>query len=153
MRRKKKGKAIVLKPQAAIVPAVPPEPSANLKAVLEGMVRKRVDEILAASGMHELSADYRPTKVAHVARQVDDLFERKKWSLYFDKWGCRICGKKTAFYGNTGHCQTCAQRIHQRLTALRRDYEKAHPEAEIERNIERLTLRARTAERLLREGR
>jgi hypothetical protein len=150
MPRKKKGEVEVQIVPASKAALVPPSPSADLKAVLEGMVRKRVDEILAASGIAELEADFRPKEAAQVSRQTQDMFERKKWALYFEKWGCRKCEKKTVNHASTGHCGVCAMRLHGRLARIKRDYYKAHPDAEIERQIDRLTSRARTAESLLR---
>jgi hypothetical protein len=149
MPRKKKVKEIVIEPQAAIL-RTGPEPSADLQAALEGMVRKRVDEILAASATIDA---FRPSAVAKTARRVNHIFEGKKWGLYFDKWGCLICGKTAVAkcYFHTGLCSSCGARVQSRLVKIKRDYEAAHPQVEIERNIERLTLRARTAERLLME--
>ena len=144
----------MLESSAAIVPIVetvlaPAEPSANLKAVIENLVRKRVDEILAASGLAELEADLRPREIALAARQAQGVFERVKWRLYFEKWGCRKCEKKTVNHASTGHCSSCEQRLRIRMRRIKRDYLRAHPEAEIERNIDALTLRSRTAEDLL----
>ena len=133
----------------ALSPIGPKEPSAELKAYLESMVRQRVDEILTASGI-EMESDFRPREIAKVSRQSQNVFERQKWALYFEKWGCRMCGKKAAAHGSTGHCGTCVMRVQNRLKQLKLEYERTHPESEIERNIERLTLRARSAEELLR---
>jgi hypothetical protein len=143
---------VILEPEAAVVPIATKEPSPNVKAVLESMVRKRVDEILTASGIGEFEPNFRRREVAKASRQSQDMFERVKWSLYFEKWGCQVCGKKTVAHMHTGHCTTCAVRIGQRLTKIKRDYERAHPEAEIDRQIDQLTLRARTAESLLRRS-
>src|SRR5665213_2997286 len=136
--------------ESAIVPSAP---SANLETMIERLVRRRVDEALSRIGIEELDPHFRPREVAQKARQSQDMFEREKWSLYFEKWGCQVCGKKTVNHMHTGHCGTCANRITQRLKLIKRDYEQAHPEAEIERQIDQLTLRTRTAERLLRSER
>jgi hypothetical protein len=147
MPRKKKVEVQVVRiSEAAIVPKTP---SADLKAVIESMVRKRVDEILSASEMTEVEADCRPREVAAVSRQTQDMFERDKWALYFEKWGCRKCEKKTVNHSSTGHCEICASRLHQRLRKIRRDYYASHPDAETDRLIDRLTSRSRTAEALL----
>lgn len=143
------GAEVIPEPEAAIVPMAAKEPSANLKAVIENMVRQRVDEILSASGIGEFEPNFRPREIAQAARQTQDMFERTKWSLYFEKWGCQVCGKKNAAHFHTGHCTTCACRIHQRLIKIKHDYEKTHPEAEIDRQIDQLTLRARSAAALL----
>jgi hypothetical protein len=139
---------------AEIVPAsetaiVSSAPSANLEALIEGLVRRRVDEAISRIGIGEFDPHFRPREVAAKARQIQNMFEREKFSLYFEKWGCMICSKKTVHASN-GHCTACVNRITSRLRQIKGDYEKAHPEAEIERQINHLTLRARTAEGLLR---
>jgi hypothetical protein len=147
MSRKKKVEIQVVRVSEAAI--VPKAPSADLKAVIEGMVRKRVDEILAASGLAEIENDCRPREIAKVSRQTENMFERDKWALYFEKWGCRKCEKKTVNHSSTGHCDICASRLHQRLRKIRRDYYTSHPDAETDRLIDRLTSRSRTAEALL----
>ena len=142
---------VVHEPEAAIAPIATKEPSPNLKAVIEAMVRQRVDEIMSANGVGELEPDCRPREVARVSQQSQNMFEREKWVLYFEKWGCRMCGKKNVIHSSTGHCETCRARLFHRLKQIKRDYERAHPEAEISRQIDQLTLRARTAEGLLSE--
>jgi len=148
MSRKKKVKEIVLEPQAALVPAIP-SPSASLQAVIEGMVRKRVDELLASSGMAEMGDSFRPAEVAKVRRRINHIFESQKWRKYFEKWGCLICGKVSVPYSFNGLCGTCGNRTTSRLMKIKRDFEAAHPDSQIERNIDQLTLRARAAEDLL----
>ncbi|HET6143869.1 MAG TPA: hypothetical protein VFE02_10190 [Candidatus Acidoferrales bacterium] len=147
MRRKQKME-IILAPPAAMEAPIAID---NLEAAIESMIKKRVDEALSRIGMVELDdPHFRPREVERKARQVENMFERKKWSLYFERWGCVLCGQKKAAHMHTGYCNTCAGRITQRLRLLKRDYEQAHPEAEIDRQIEQLTLRARSAERLFR---
>jgi Flp pilus assembly CpaF family ATPase len=48
----------------------------------------------------------------------------------------------------TGHRTACTSRVQYRLRKLKAEYDQAHPEAEINRQIDRLTLRTRTAESL-----
>jgi|HubBroStandDraft_6_1064221.scaffolds.fasta_scaffold739540_2 hypothetical protein len=148
MSRKKKVEVqIVPVSEAALIPKTP---SADLKAVIESMVRKRMDEILSASCMAEIDPDFRPRESAQVTRRAQDMFEREKWALYFAKWGCRKCDKKTVNHASTGHCAACNTRLWARLARIKRDYHLAHPDAEIERQIDRLTSRSRIAEALLR---
>lgn len=138
---------------AEIVPAslVPARSAAKLTAMIENLVRQRVDEVLSASGVRRLEVDLRPAQAAKVARQKQEMFERVKWVLYFEKWGCRVCERKTVGHESTGHCVRCHHRVISRLAVLRRAYESSHPEAEIRLQIDHLTSRADTAEQLLAE--
>jgi hypothetical protein len=106
-------------------------------------------------------SDRRLLPLPRVAKRVDghpsrytvqDMYERKKWGLYFEKWGCRKCEKKTVNHASTGHCDACSTRLVHRLATIRRDYFRAHPNGETEEQINQLTSKARTAEALLRNG-
>jgi hypothetical protein len=140
---------IVPASEAALVPA---RSAAKLTAMIENLVRQRVDEALSASGVRRLEVDLRPAQAAKVARQKQEMFERIKWPRYFEKWGCRVCERKTVSHESTGHCLRCHHRVLNRLEVIRHAWENSHPEAEIERQIAHLTSRADTAEALLGEG-
>jgi hypothetical protein len=138
--------------EAALVPA---RSAAKLTAMIENLVRRRVDEILSASGTVELEPNFRPAEVAKITRRGQDMFERKKGSLSFEKFGCMDCKRKAkaVSYGTNGLCSTCTLRWYHRYAQLKHEYEATHPEAETDRLIDRLTSRARVAEELLGEER
>jgi hypothetical protein len=128
---------------------VPTSPAAKFRAMLESMVRERVDEIMANRGASQLEHDFQPREVAIAIRRRRTVFESRKWRLYFEKWGCRMCSQKTVLHVSGGCCQRCTSLVTQRLSQIKRDYEKANPEREIERQIGHLTSRERSARNLL----
>lgn len=144
------------KPIVEIMPTseaalMPKPPAANLQAMIDHIVRERVDEIMAERGA-ALESDFQPREVLYEIRQRQTVFERRKWSLYFEKWGCRKCGRKKVSHASGGFCGRCQNLFQSRLTVLKREYERANPELEIQRQIDHITSRVRTAEALLVES-
>jgi hypothetical protein len=138
------------KPAVEIVPAseaalVPKPATANLQAMLDRMVRDKVDEIMAerAAGQSELAHQPREIRRHHPG------FERVKWPLYFEKWGCEVCGRKRQVsHGSKGRCATCVLRLYHRMQRLEREWVRNNPESQIAEDIDRLTRRFRSAQEL-----
>lgn len=139
---------------AEIVPAsqanlVPPRPHEEIEAMIARLVQEHVDEIMVKVDAGHLETDFlrRDDRVELRSRQ--NLFERRKWSLYFDKFGCRMCHRKGLPYMSTGHCTTCHGLLANRLGQIKREYDRDNPEAAIDRQIDRLTSRFIAAKSLL----
>jgi hypothetical protein len=62
-----------------------------------------------------------------------------------------MCSQKAVLHSRGGCCERCSSLVTQRLSQIKRDYERADPEREIERQIDRLTSRVRSARDLLGE--
>lgn len=103
---------------------------------LERIVRQRVDEVLLGTSHKRAVGDM-------------DVFDRRKWSLYFEQWGCLRCNRKTVPHASGGQCPTCNGLIANRLGAIKRAWNEAHPQQQTEQDIDALTSRVRAAERLL----
>lgn len=142
---------------AEIVPAseaarVPPRSREDVEAMIARIVRERVDEIMVKVEAGQVEPDFLRRDEATELRQRQDMFERRKWALYFEKYGCRGCHRKNVSHIGTGHCRTCHSLIVGRLRQLKAEYERSHPDSEIDRQIDRLTSRFRVAKSLLRGG-
>ena|ERR1700676_3163661 len=149
-RKKKVSVEIVPVSEANLVPKLP---AADLPAMLDRMVRDRVDQIMAERGAGELEPDYQPKRVLVEIQGSKTVFDRRKWAMYFEKWGCKVCGrKKNVSHMCKGRCGTCNVRIGLRLAQLKLEYERNNPESQIAEDIDRLTRRIRSAEALLGEG-
>ena len=142
---------------AQIVPASAPAPllsRVNVQALIERAVQARVDEILGRRSADLLEPDFQPKEVSLAIQARQTVFERRKWTMYFVKWGCRTCGRKAnqVSHATNGLCDRCRTLTWDRLHQLRKDFERAHPTQEIDKAIDRLTSRVRTAQALLGEG-
>jgi hypothetical protein len=123
------------------------------EADLERLVQQKVAEALA-----DRSAILEPwfqtsRALAAAIRRHQSIFHKRKFALYFEKWGCLVCGTKEQAHESHGMCNTCHFRFLQRLHALEKEYAKTHPQEYENQQIESLTSRIRNAERLLRVGR
>jgi hypothetical protein len=124
-----------------------------MQAIITRMVQDRVDEIMAERGGSQLEPGFQPKEVAYELQRRQTVFERRKWALYFLRWGCRMCNrKKNVSHASGGCCATCITRVGARLETIKLQYERDNPEAAIDRQIDRLTSRFRSAEALLGEG-
>jgi hypothetical protein len=127
-------------------------PAENIQQTLERLVRERVDQILSLRTEGELAPDFESGEVSSDARLRNNMFQRRKWSFYFGKFGCRVCERKDVVHAGTSHCQTCRTRICMRLRKIEQDFNKGNPESEFNRQIDILTSRTRTARELLGKG-
>jgi Zn finger protein HypA/HybF involved in hydrogenase expression len=137
---------IVPRSEEALVPAPPTE---TPQAMLDRIVRERVDEIMAERGAGQLDPDFQTRKVAYEIQRRQTVFERRRWSIYFEKFGCRRCDDKEVSHCGGGYCDKCHGLLWQRLAKIKLDYEKANTERDIQKQIDHLTLRSRTAQALL----
>lgn len=120
---------------AEIVPAsqtnLVPFPSPDgIEAMIAAIVKERVDEIMVKVEAGHIETDFlrRDERV-----ELRSRFERRKWRLYFEKYGCQMCHRKGLPYASTGHCTTCQALLAGRLKQLKREYDRENPEAEIDR--------------------
>ena len=147
MPRKKKPTVEIVR--ANPVPLVPQPPGAKLEAMLTRLVQERVDDIMGQRGAVDMEPDFRPKEVAWEIQRRQTVFERRKWSLYFSKWGCRRCDHKKAVHAGNGYCPKCHGLFSGRLTQLRREHDRNNPEHEVDRQVGQIDSRVRFAERLL----
>jgi hypothetical protein len=94
---------------------------ANMRAILDKLVEEKIAEILS-SGQDTLFQPYFQSKrVAAEIRKNQTVGEQGKWTRYFKKWGCDVCGTKKRSHRGLGRCWPCYIRTFQRLSALARD--------------------------------
>jgi len=120
----------------------------DMKAMLDRLVRSKLEEILAERGEDQLEPATRSRRI----RQIHPGFERVKHVLYFEKWGCQTCGKKNVAHMSNAKCERCSGRFIQRMQQLEIQWVRNNPESQIADDIDHLTRRHRTARALLEEG-
>jgi hypothetical protein len=121
----------------------------DMKAMLDRMVTDKIEQILAERDLEQLAPVYRSSRI----RPIHPGFEREKHGLYFEKWGCEVCGRKdNVSHMGKARCERCNTRYHQRIAALEREWISKNPESQIVEDIDRLTRRLRTAQELLEES-
>jgi hypothetical protein len=129
---------------------VQPQPVMDL-ATLDLLIQKRVAEAQASQGAI-LEPWFQSQAVGAEIRRHQSIFHKRKFALYFEKWGCLVCGTKKKDHVSHGMCHTCHLRFFYRLQALEKEYASAHPQEYENQQIESLTARMREARRLLGTG-
>jgi hypothetical protein len=81
---KRKSSGVEIVPASAIVPQL------SLQAMVQEMVARQVSEIVQ-SGTMELQPDFEAREVAVAIMKLQGVWDRRKWALYYAKWGCRRC--------------------------------------------------------------
>jgi hypothetical protein len=107
-------------PRVEIVPRteealVPPQPDERPQAMLDRIVRERVDEIMAERGAGHLDPDFQTREVGYGIQRRQTVFERRRWSINFEKHGCRRCDDQTVSHIANGYYKKCYGLLFQRL--------------------------------------
>jgi hypothetical protein len=119
------------------------------EADLDRIIQQKVAEALANQG--DILEPWFQTSRALAAaiRRHQSIFHKRKFALYFEKWGCLACGTKEQAHVSHGICQHCLGKFLARLRLLEKDYAKDHPQEYEDQQIESLTSRVRSAERII----
>lgn len=119
------------------------------EADLDRLIQQKVAEALADRAAILEPWFQTSRALAAAIRRHQSMFHKRKFSLYFEAWGCLACGTKERPHQGHGMCHNCSLKLVARLKQLEKEYAKAHPQEYENRQIESLTSRIRNAERIL----
>jgi len=99
---------------------LPPEPrtSESEASLLERLVHKKVAEIMGNREDLLLRPFFDTKRVSEEIRRIQTVPERLKWAVYFERWGCLVCGAKNASNARCGMCENCYQRTASRMRKI-----------------------------------
>ena len=99
------------------------------EAKLQALVQRQIAEALVQKEGMLFEPWFRARRIAEEIRRLQIVPERKKWSIYYDKWGCLRCGTNSRQHASHGMCLNCNVQIVQRLKEIVRELrgEKEHP--------------------------
>jgi hypothetical protein len=124
------------------------QPQMDLEA-LDLLIQKRVAEATASQGAILEPWMQTSKALAAAIRRHESIFHKRKFALYFEKWGCLVCGTKKEAHDSHGMCPNCLSKFVHRLKQLEKEYAKAHPQEYEKQQTESLTSRIRNAARIL----
>jgi hypothetical protein len=113
MSRKSKARTEVLAPQPV-----------NVNAQLAAMIERKVAEVLASQHGSLLEPFFQPADVSAAVRKQQTVPQQRKWTYYFEEWGCLVCGTKEHCHDSHGMCRKCSPRIRERLSRAIRAHTK-----------------------------
>lgn len=100
-----------------LLPAETPKPESP-EALLAKLVQEKVAEALAAKEDLILRPFFDTHNVAAELRRLQKMPARRKWALYFDKFGCLACRTKKDRHIGCGMCGNCYARTSDRLRTI-----------------------------------
>jgi hypothetical protein len=107
------------------VEVMPPENSndsrvtpTDAKGLLKKLVQRQVAEIMAQRDEFLFQPFFHAKKVSDQVRRLQTMPEQQKWSRYFERYGCLICGTREVTHGSLGMCVNCHGRTVFRLKTV-----------------------------------
>ena len=100
-----------------------PSPQAILRAPanrteLDRLVQQKVAEILAARDEFVFEPFFRSRQVAYELKRLQTVPEQRKWTVYFERYGCLLCETRKRIHGGNGMCNRCYLRTFQTLKQI-----------------------------------
>jgi hypothetical protein len=116
------------KPKAAVTAEIVPMDRAQQAADFTRMVEQLVQEKVAEATQGRdalLQPWFQSREVTNEIKRRQMVHEQRKFSYYFEDWGCLVCETREAAHFSLGMCQRCYQRTAQRLRATLRNHAPA----------------------------
>jgi hypothetical protein len=103
------------KSKTEVQPPARPRVVPDVRAMLDMLVEEKVAELMSKGRDTLFQPYFQSKRVAAEVRKNQTVSERSKWTRYFKKWGCDVCGTKKRAHWSLGRCQACHTRTDQRL--------------------------------------
>ena len=108
------------------IEVLPPEPvnyAVQVHETLDRLVSQKVQEALEQPGGLTMEPWFRTRQEADAIRRQQRVPERKKWSAYYERWGCIVCETTKKPHAANGFCHSCRTKVYQRLQKVLKDME------------------------------
>ncbi len=111
--------------RAEVLPPIRALTEADFNRMVAEAVERRVDEVLSRGSDSVFQPFFQAKEISYEIRRRQTVTEQQKWSSYFAKHGCLICGTREKGYGGLGMCHVCCSRTRHRLEAILREHAPA----------------------------
>lgn len=112
---------------------------ADAAAALKKLVEKQVAEIMARRDAFLLRPFFDQKKISYEIKRLQTVPEQRKWTLYFKRFGCLLCGSRRTAHCGCGMCQRCYRKTFNRLRSVLRECERRPEDAQYDiRNEEEI---------------
>lgn len=88
------------------------------KAELDRLVQEKVAEIMAERDAFAFEPFFRSRQIAYELKRLQTIPEQRKWTVFFDRFGCMICQTRKLIHIGNGMCNHCYQRIFNSLRQI-----------------------------------
>jgi hypothetical protein len=127
-----------LKPKAELLPPAP----ADMTDAIAKLVEQKVAEAMGTEAGALFEPFFQPKRVFNEFRKCQTVVEQKKWTYYFEEWGCVVCGGKDLSHKALGMCKNCFSLTRQRMIATLRRANAERPVQEEAKDLEALAQQA-----------
>ena len=112
-----------MKQDNAITAELIPSPATMLRttvneAELNRLVQVKVAEIMAEREAIVFEPFFRSRKIAYELKRLQTVPEQRKWSVWFERYGCLICETRKRIHVGNGMCTQCYARTFNALTQI-----------------------------------
>ena len=100
------------------------------QATLNRLVQQQVAEIMAARDEFVFEPFFRSRQIAYELKRLQTMPERRKWTVFFERFGCMDCKTTETIHAGNGLCTACHTRTFGRLKQIIGEEmtgEMAHP--------------------------
>jgi hypothetical protein len=85
---------------------------------LNSLVQQKVAEIMAERDAVVFEPFFRSRQIAYELKRLQTMPEQRKWSVWFERYGCLICETRKRIHVGNGMCTQCYQRTFQTLKQI-----------------------------------
>ena len=115
---------------------------ADMATVIAKMVEQKVAEAMATEAGALFEPFMQSKEVFEEFRKHQTVIEQRKWTYYFEEWGCLVCEQKDRRHQALGMCDACFSRTRSRMIATLRRANAARPIQEEPKDLEALAQEA-----------
>lgn len=88
------------------------------KAELERLVQQKVAEIMAERDAVVFEPFFRSRQIAYELKRLQTVPEQRKWSVWFERYGCLVCETRERIHVGNGMCTQCYARTFNTLKQI-----------------------------------
>jgi hypothetical protein len=112
----KRTKALVVRETVEVIP--------NDRSKLDQFIEQKIVEIMSNRSDGIFEPFCQPQAIATQIRKLQTVAQQRKWTYYFEDWGCLYCHRTDRMHGSLGMCSSCHHKVAERLTLSLRRREK-----------------------------
>lgn len=88
---------------------------------LNRLVQVKVAEIMAERDVIVFEPFFRSRQIAYELKRLQTVPEQRKWTVFFDRYGCLLCETRKRIHAGNGMCPRCYQNTFNALTQIIRE--------------------------------
>jgi hypothetical protein len=85
---------------------------------LNRLVQTKVAEIMAERDVIVFEPFFRSRQIAYELKRLQSVPEQRKWTVFFDRYGCLLCETRKRIHTGNGMCDRCYPRIFNTLKQI-----------------------------------